>query len=116
MRNLTASDRSALIRLASSLPAGSPERKAIFASLGKTAKGYHSSTLADSLKKKWEGVTYDLEENQGRANVGGIKITFRESGNDPAVIVTINETPYVKTDAKTAVKLLNALHAAFRMV
>lgn len=33
MRNLTASDRSALIRLASSLPAGSPERKAILAGL-----------------------------------------------------------------------------------
>ena len=33
MRNLTASDRSALIKLASSLPAGSPERKAILAGL-----------------------------------------------------------------------------------
>jgi hypothetical protein len=33
MRTLTASDRSALIRLASSLPAGSPERKAILAGL-----------------------------------------------------------------------------------
>jgi len=33
MRNLTASDRSALIKLASSLPAGSSERKAILAGL-----------------------------------------------------------------------------------
>jgi hypothetical protein len=33
MRRLTASDRSALIKLASSLPAGSPERKAILAGL-----------------------------------------------------------------------------------
>jgi len=33
MRTLTASDRSALIKLASSLPAGSPERKAILAGL-----------------------------------------------------------------------------------
>lgn len=38
MRTLTAYDRSALIKLASSLPAGSPERKAILASLDKTAK------------------------------------------------------------------------------
>ena len=37
-RNVTASDRSALIKLASSLPAGSPERKAILAGLDKTAK------------------------------------------------------------------------------
>lgn len=38
MRTLTASDRSALIKLASSLPEGSPERRAILASLDKTAK------------------------------------------------------------------------------
>ena len=113
-RNVTASDRSALIKLASSLPAGSPERKAILAGLDKTAN--HSSTLADSLKKKWINVTYDLEQNQGRANLGGLKITFRESGNDPAVIVTINETPYIKADAKTAEKLLNAISKAFTMV
>ena len=124
-RNVTASDRSALIKLASSLPAGSPERKAILAGLDKTAAGLfhgdngwenHSSRLADSLKKKWINVTYDLEQNQGRANLGGLKITFRESGNDPAVIVTINETPYIKADAKTAEKLLNAISKAFTMV
>ena len=36
-RNLSASDRSSLIRLASRLPAGSPQRKAILAGLSKTA-------------------------------------------------------------------------------
>ena len=36
-RSLTASDRASLVRLASSLPSGSPEKKAILASLGKTA-------------------------------------------------------------------------------
>ena len=36
-RTLTASDRSTLIRLASSMPVGSPERKAILAGLAKTA-------------------------------------------------------------------------------
>ena len=35
-RNLTASDRSRLIKLASTLPTGSPERKAILAGLSKT--------------------------------------------------------------------------------
>lgn len=36
-RSLTASDRSSLIKLASSLPKGSPERKAILAGLSKTS-------------------------------------------------------------------------------
>ena len=36
-RSLTASDRSALIKLASSLPKGSPEKKAILAGLVKTS-------------------------------------------------------------------------------
>lgn len=37
MNKLSSSDRSALIRLASSLPAGSSERKAILAGLSKTS-------------------------------------------------------------------------------
>lgn len=37
MKKLTASDRKSLIRLASSLPKGSPERKAILAGLSKSA-------------------------------------------------------------------------------
>ena len=113
MRTLTASDRSALIKLASSLPAGSPDRKAILASLDKTAN--QSSALADSLKKKWRNVTYDPKQNQGRASLGALKITFRESGNDNAVIVTINEMPYLKTDAESAEKILDAINDAFRM-
>ena len=38
-RTLTASDRKSLIRLASTLPVGSPERKAILAGLGRAAAG-----------------------------------------------------------------------------
>lgn len=110
-RNLTASDRSALIKLASSLPVGSAERKAILASLGKTAN--HSSMLADSLKKKWRNVSYDPNQNQGKASLGALKITFRESGNDAAVIVTIEEMPYLKTDAESAEKILNAINDAY---
>ena len=113
MRKLSSSDRSALIRLASSLPEGSPERKAILASLDKTAN--QSSALADSLKKKWRNVTYDPKQNQGRASLGALKITFRESGNDNAVIVTINEMPYLKADAESAEKILDAINDAFRM-
>jgi hypothetical protein len=40
MRNLTASDRSALIRLASSLPKGDPTRSAILAGLNRKAASY----------------------------------------------------------------------------
>jgi hypothetical protein len=46
MRNLTASDRSALIKLASSLPEGSPEKKAILAALQGSSKA--ASGLSDS--------------------------------------------------------------------
>jgi len=45
MRNLTASDRSALIKLASSLPEGSPEKKAILAALQGSSKS--ASGLSD---------------------------------------------------------------------
>ena len=46
MRTLTASDRSALIKLAASLPEGSPEKKAILA-------GLQGSSKAASLGKNW---------------------------------------------------------------
>jgi len=50
-RTLTAADRSALIRLASTLPAGSPERKAILAGLSKSAFG-GSKSLWNTLLKQ----------------------------------------------------------------
>ena len=46
-RTLTASDRSALIRLASTLPAGSEERRAILAGLSKKASGGITMWTAD---------------------------------------------------------------------
>jgi hypothetical protein len=58
-RSLTASDRSNLIRLASSLPAGSAERKAILASLGpeRLADWSLSTDLERSVKKSSLGKT-----------------------------------------------------------
>ena len=44
-RTLTASDRRSLIRLASTLPKGSPERKAILAGLSKKAFDWPSSHI-----------------------------------------------------------------------
>jgi hypothetical protein len=48
-RSITASDRKSLIRLASTLPKGSPERKAILASLAGVERG--RPALAGVLKK-----------------------------------------------------------------
>lgn len=45
MRALTASDRSVLIRLASTMPAGSPERKAILVGLSKSADKWISKAI-----------------------------------------------------------------------
>lgn len=63
-RSLTASDRSSLIKLASSLPAGSAERKVILAQIGgkasRTASSpnaltRHATKLAESVAKKYRG-------------------------------------------------------------
>jgi hypothetical protein len=65
-RNLTASDRSALIRLASTLPVGSPQRKAILSGLTKTSaeKGDLYFEGGDGEKRTlWKkGVTPDQAE------------------------------------------------------
>lgn len=52
---LTASDRSALIRLASSMPAGSTERKAILAGLAKTSTWGDGPDLADAVQQVLSG-------------------------------------------------------------
>ena len=58
-RSLTAQDRSSLIRLASSLPVGSAERKAILAGLGKAAEAGRVGAKQPSLA--------DLREAQHKA-------------------------------------------------
>jgi len=58
-RTLTASDRKSLIRLASTLPSGSAERKAILAGLKKSASSkvaaMSSGVLADNLARLFMG-------------------------------------------------------------
>ena len=73
-RTLTASDRKRLIRLASTLPAGSPERKAILAGLSKSAN-MTDSDVRDILKKNVSdaieglvGSAYDVEIRLVRAS------------------------------------------------
>ncbi len=70
-RTLTASDRRSLIRMASTLPVGSPERKAILAGLSKKASGskearYRSwgkSTSADVMNN-WRSKDTPAEQRE----------------------------------------------------
>jgi hypothetical protein len=67
-RTLSASDRASLIRLASSLPVGSPERKAILAGLSKRSadlpsEGLRVRALGVTRKGLKDGVIYTLKRN-----------------------------------------------------
>ena len=63
-RKLTASDRNSLIRLASAMEKGSPERKAILAGLSKSARA--SGPIEDALEDKWNSL-HDFEYALDRA-------------------------------------------------
>ena len=62
-RTLTAADRSALIRLASTLPKGSPERRAILAGLAKVARSVEYRDIGKSFEVTRNAV---LNEKRGR--------------------------------------------------
>ena len=81
-RPLTSSDRSAIIRLASSLPSGSPEKKAILSGLvkGKTASGHILAkvfTATGTLQYTAEELADMLDGK------GGIKSMYRSADNLP---------------------------------
>jgi hypothetical protein len=80
--------------------------------VGKGPKKYRTSAekLSERLKKDWLHVGFDPETQAGSARVGSLgEITFRESGSDPAVIVSI-KPPTFKTTDEHAMKIINALH------
>lgn len=65
MSPLTAQDRSSLIKLASNLPAGSSERKAILAGLSKTSSPratFEHRTLVDDIEGNLEAYFEDSAE------------------------------------------------------
>ena len=99
-RTLTASDRSALIKLASTLPKGSPERKAILAGLGKKADSLDS--LEEYLEKDIEKCVYGIMPYMGM---------LREDpairGNDPIFRV-------VSEDLEDFIKAWNSLSVSVR--
>ncbi len=73
-RKLTASDRKTLIRLASTLPKGSEERRAILAGLSRKASRKSGGHVGDSVKAMLEGAhrsTVDAQKFLSRNGVSG---------------------------------------------
>lgn len=84
MRKLTASDRSALIRLASSLPKGSEERRAILAGL---VKGHPELGIPDSYEVKGGGYTFDFSpvveaDDDWKDRKGDVRLTVSQGGSE----------------------------------
>jgi hypothetical protein len=84
-RTLTASDRSSLIRLASTLPAGSPERKAILAGLAGLAQTKQASVnlvspsswkFSDAGDGMLDHAGYTGESHYWSGTVNGAPITI----------------------------------------
>jgi hypothetical protein len=73
MRSLTASDRSVLIRLASSKPKGSPERKAILAGLRASGSDAEVASTIEALANFTRSVGQSDEERDLLATRLGVK-------------------------------------------
>jgi len=88
-RKITASDRKNLIRLASEMPKGSPERKAILAGLKKEASPYISF---DGLKEGLEALGIPVKRidldmlNLGRFNYLTVKINLELGYNEAEAV------------------------------
>lgn len=113
-RTLTAQDRASLIRLASSLPAGSPERKAILAGLSKSAGSKELDLLESSDLADYEEVTLRVVKRfkfQVFARNGvAYKVVVRSVGVDDS------DASFTESDAKeygtTLANLIEFLESA----
>lgn len=65
--------------------------------------------LVKLLRKKWRNVTYKESDGTGTANLAHFQIEFQQSGNDPAVIVSIKNMGPMKADPKNIMKALDAI-------
>ena len=77
-RSLTAADRSALIRLASTMPAGSTERRAILAGLSRAAMEFDTQEALDKYLKEHPGA--DKSKHKLKKQEGGKKPEDKGSG------------------------------------
>ena len=82
-KTLTASDRAALIRLASAMPVGSDERRAILAGLNRTAAASGSGRVAISVKYK--------KMTDGNPPKPFFSVTFKGSGSTHETEVALGE-------------------------
>jgi hypothetical protein len=80
-RNLTAQDRASLIRLASTLPVGSPQRKAILAGLTKKAT---KSKFATDPQEMADVLSLSLKKGQDYSYEDLLGILVEESGTRQA--------------------------------
>ena len=97
-RELTASDRKNLIRLASEMPAGSPKRKAILAGLKKTSAEYWAGSDKDRVnvaleanngRTLWEGVASVADAKKMDDHLG--KLHRMSEDRDLKLILSIDE-------------------------
>ena len=105
MRSLTASDRASLIRLASSLPPGSPERRTILATIVKAAKvkdggGKLGRVLTIRGKEythyHWDiGSTHifvELSNDKGDSLTAEVKERLSDSADHDAAVANVDES------------------------
>lgn len=74
----------------------------------------NSQQFAIVLAENFRDVRYDEKKRAGTAtipNIGGI--TFREAGNDPAVIVELAFPKRFKGTAETAINFIEVLREAW---
>lgn len=64
----------------------------------------------EAMAKQWRTVHFDEKRRTGWAQAGSLgRIEFKESGSDPAVIVTVPALNF-KADVKSMVEVLEKLH------
>ena len=83
-RTLTASDRSALIRLAVTLPAGSGERRAILKGLDGFPNRKSGGHVGDSVKTMLEGALRTTADAQDFLSRNGVSGALARSVEDAA--------------------------------
>jgi len=101
MRKLNAGDRSALIKLASSLPVGSPERRAILAGLESEIKKDADPKSHDQNKPE----TFYEKKAAGAVNVPGKHILDRAKVDDNAHVwgnAEVSDRAYVSGKASVS--------------
>jgi hypothetical protein len=74
----------------------------------------NAEKFAVVLAESFRDIRYDEKRRSGTATIPNVgSIEFRESSNDPAVIVNLLVTKRFKGDAESAINFLEALSTAW---